>query len=412
MFVLEWSKIFACLFIAELVVSITNWIIYIDYDWTSIKQLIIMFISTIIPERVIHWIISQLDWPEILSIPEPSTDLVLGDENPLPAEDCRHRIPKTTRTELHEVANEHHKSMDRPCVTQNEELIEECQEKVEISKQISDEQQNHLEKLIEKNNLPDVASNSLLPDENGSSEISEICALKDENKRLNEEICELKSRLQLVTDERAEERSDVTELYHRTIDYYENYLVQQDELVFNLTEERNELKITLADREEKLLETMECKTDLELSFQQFKEEIITVCKAQLAEKQKIIDRYDEFLAPRILQLEEENASLKDAQSRAEKARTTPKKHVATLFDEPLIDSTAEDEGKRNTGATMDTGQVKNGKQIKNLFVKKGFSKTNSSKPFLSVLELAGCLIIDKAKSLKEITKKMKARVKS
>jgi hypothetical protein len=61
---------------------------------------------------------------------------------------------------------------------------------------------------------------------------------------------------------------------------------------------------------------------------------------------------------------------------------------------------------------MDTGQVKNGKQIKNLFVKKGFSKTNSSKPFLSVLELAGCLIIDKAKSLKEITKKMKARVKS
>jgi hypothetical protein len=54
--------------------------------------------------------------PLISLIPEPATDSVFDDENPLP--DCRLRIPKTTITELDEVTDEHgRESMDRSIVT-------------------------------------------------------------------------------------------------------------------------------------------------------------------------------------------------------------------------------------------------------------------------------------------------------
>jgi hypothetical protein len=161
--------------------------------------------------------------PEISPIPEPPTDLVFGDdENPLP--DCRHRIPKaSTITELHADANEHRESMDwnRKCGTQNAEQTT-------------------------------TSSTSLLPDEIGSSEIS----LENENKRLTEENDNLKSSLQLATDERDKERAEFEEILmdkQRTIDYKDKSLVQQDEPVGKLTEENNALKTILASSEEQLV---------------------------------------------------------------------------------------------------------------------------------------------------------------
>jgi hypothetical protein len=281
--------------------------------------------------------------PLISSIPEPPTDLVYGDENPLP--DCRRRIPKRT---------------------------------------------------------------SLPPNEKGSSDIS---TLQKEIYRLTEENSQLKTSLELATDERAREREEFEDILtdkQRAIDQKEKSLVQQDQLVCELTAEMNELKTNLAETKKTLRETTERNPYLDLSVQLLKEEV-TALEAKLEEKQRRIETYEEFLSPRFVQSADQSEidHQKIAQSQAEK-RKSPK-HVIWLLDDALAllneayDLTIEDEEilKRKIGAKTDTGQGKKGNTIKNWFVKK------KEKP-LSVL---GKMMMEKLESLKELEKKMKVRSK-
>ena len=427
---------FFCMFIAELVASVIVWTILQKLvDWimsalTWIEYLRIMF-CMIIPKTPINWIISkthlivnggltsikrkitrrlkgqkpvlkskrsfEITDPLILTITEPPMDWIFGYEYPLsPAGDGRLRLPRTTIVKLESVANEYRESMDCPSrvITQNEEpIIEEWQKKVESSKQIRQDLNIKLKRLIEKKNLSALLSNSLLPDENNVYSSAKISAMKNTINQLTEENCKLNSSLQLVTNKRAEEK-----------DRYEKYLIEQDELGW-------ELKTAVADCKDKQLEMIQNNVELKLLVQKVKEER-TVFEENLKEKERTIEFYDEHLAPRILQLETENPSLKNTKS---DATTKPQKQIEELIDEGLatlleaIDRIEEDKG--NTEATTDTGQDKTGNKIKNWFSKKRFSKAKPKPVFLSVMEITGSMMIDKAKSLKQVAKKMKAKGK-
>ena len=229
-------------------------------------------------------------------------------------------------------------------------------------------------------------------------------------KILTEENSELKSSLQLVTDEKAKERAEFEEILmekQRTIHQYEKRAVQQDELV-------HKLKISLVDCECEQLDIIQSNIELRQSVQQLKNEL-TVFEANLADKQRVID---ECLAPRILQLETVNSYLHDTISDAE-STTQHKNTPDVLMGEALaklqeaIDLTAEYEGKTGTGATPDT-RTSPGQKIKNWFAKIGTSKPSgepSQKTFLNVREFIGCLMIERAESLKQVTKELKDKGK-
>ena len=228
-------------------------------------------------------------------------------------------------------------------------------------------------------------------------------------KILTEENSELKSSLQLVTDEKAKERAEFEEILmekQRTIHQYEKRAVQQDELV-------HKLKISLVDCEFEQLDLIQNNVELRQSIQQFKNEL-TVFEADLADKQREID---ECLAPRILQLETENSYLHNTQSDAESA-TEHKITPDVLIDQALaklqeaIAMAAEYE--TGTGATPES-KPSTGKKIKNWFVKKGTTSKPSGEPshktFLNELDYTGCVIMERAKSLKEVAKQIKAQGK-
>ncbi len=229
-------------------------------------------------------------------------------------------------------------------------------------------------------------------------------------KILTEENSELKSSLQLVTDEKAKERAEFEAILmekQRTIDQYGKRAVQQDELV-------HKLKISLVDCEIEQLDLIQNNVELRQSIQQFKNEL-KVFEADLAGKQREID---ECLVPRIQQLETENSYLQNTQSDAESA-TEHKITPDVLIDQALaklqeaIDLVAEYE--TGTGATPESKQS-TGKKIKKYwFVKKGTTSKPSGEPsnktFLNELDYTGCVIIERAKSLKEVAKQIKAQGK-
>ncbi len=228
-------------------------------------------------------------------------------------------------------------------------------------------------------------------------------------KILTEENFELKSSLQLVTDEKAKERTEFEAILmekQRTIDQYEKRAVQQDELV-------HKLKISLVDCEFEQLDLIQNNVELRQSIQQFKNQL-TVFEADLVDKQREIV---ECLAPRILQLETENAYLHNTISDAESA-TEHKITPDVLIDQALaklqeaIAVAAEYE--TGTGATPES-KPSTGKKIKNWFVKKGTTSIPSGEPshkiFLNELDYTGCVIMERAKSLKEVAKQIKAQGK-
>ena len=130
--------------------------------------------------------------PLISPITEPPTDLVFCDENPL--SDCRLRIPKATITELHANANEYRESIELQYAVPRMR-----------SRRLPHPPNCYLMRLAHQR-FP----------------------LKNENKRLTEENDNLKSSLQLETDERAKERAEFEEILmdkQRTIDYKDKSLV-------------------------------------------------------------------------------------------------------------------------------------------------------------------------------------------
>jgi hypothetical protein len=290
--------------------------------------------------------------PLISSIPEPpTTDLVYGDENPLP--DCRRRIPKDTITDLDDMTDEHHESMEY---------------------------------------------------------------LKKEITRLSKEIYELQSSVQLAAEERAKLEKTLMEQQTK-IDTYEactvgqdHYLVQQDYLVSNLSAENNELKTSLAESQKTLLEKIEKNTELDLSVQKLKEKI-TVLEGKVAWRESSIVNYREMLPKRSLPASEtENEFWKNAKLNADKKKPKPVKHLKTLIDDAYdllqeaIDLTIEDE-EIETGTTRDTEQDKGCNLIKNVFVKK------NEKPRITALAYSGTLMLDGSERLKELFKRMEVRGK-
>ena len=116
-------------------------------------------------------------------------------------------------------------------------------------------------------------------------------------------------------------------------------------------------------------------------------------------------------------METENSYLHNTQSDAESA-TEHKITPDVLIDQALaklqeaIAMAAEYE--TGTGATPES-KPSTGKKIKNWFVKKGTTSKPSGEPshktFLNELDYTGCVIMERAKSLKEVAKQIKAQGK-